>query len=212
MRVKEIFSTLQGEGELMGLSAVFVRFAGCSLWSGREADRSRDSARNGAACPLFCDTDFVGGLTFTEESLADEIARVRPRPRVIVLTGGEPSLQVTPRLLEVLRPLSDCLSIETNGLRALPEGLDWICVSPKTLPDRLVVTAGDELKVVYPAMDPLNFEHLIPHFKVATIVPEASPGPRSLISRENTQAAIRLVQGRPWWRLGLQAHKIWGIR
>lgn len=211
MQVKEIFATLQGEGGLSGLTAVFVRFAGCNLWSGREGDRARDAARNEAACPLFCDTDFIGGTSYTEEGVAQEVARFLPSPRVIVLTGGEPSLQVTPRLLDLLRPLADALAIETNGLRVLPPGLDWICVSPKTAPERLQVVQGDELKVVMPGLNPLDFEHLIPAFRLATIVPEASPVPGSLISRANTEAAIRFVRARPHWRLGLQAHKIWGI-
>ncbi|MGZ5041905.1 MAG: 7-carboxy-7-deazaguanine synthase [Usitatibacter sp.] len=207
--VKEIFYTLQGEGANAGTPAVFCRFAGCNLWSGREEDRAV------AACN-FCDTDFVGtdgdgGGKFADaEGLARAIEAAWPdaasEHRFVVCTGGEPLLQLDGAAVEALHARGFRVAIETNGTVAPPEGIDWICVSPKaTAP--LMLEAGDELKLVYPQARalPERFESLaFDHFFL-----QPMDGP----SREsNTRAAIDYCLSHPRWRLSLQSHKIVGIR
>ncbi|MGZ5035420.1 MAG: 7-carboxy-7-deazaguanine synthase [Usitatibacter sp.] len=207
--VKEIFYTLQGEGANAGTPAVFFRFAGCNLWSGREEDRAV------AACN-FCDTDFVGtdgdgGGKFADaEGLARAIEAAWPdaasEHRFVVCTGGEPLLQLDGAAVEALHARGFRVAIETNGTVAPPEGIDWICVSPKaTAP--LMLEAGDELKLVYPQARalPERFESLaFDHFFL-----QPMDGP----SREsNTRAAIDYCLSHPRWRLSLQSHKIVGIR
>jgi 7-carboxy-7-deazaguanine synthase len=205
--VKEIFYTLQGEGRNAGRAAVFCRFAGCNLWSGREPDRVR------AVCS-FCDTDFIGtdgrgGGRFPDaRSLAQAVVAAwagDPHGRLVVLTGGEPLLQVDPDLLDALHASGFEIALETNGTLPPPPGLDWICVSPKgTAP--LVVSSGDELKLVYPQPDarPERFEHLA----FGSFVLQPMDGP----AREaNTQAAVAYCLAHPRWRLGLQTHKLLGI-
>jgi 7-carboxy-7-deazaguanine synthase len=205
--VKEIFYTLQGEGRNAGRAAVFCRFAGCNLWSGREADRAR------AIC-TFCDTDFVGmdgpgGGRFPDpSSLAQAVADAwagEPHDRLVVLTGGEPLLQVDSNLVDALHERGFEIAVETNGTLPPPPGLDWICVSPKgTAP--LVVVGGDELKLVYPQPDasPERFEHLA--FGSFVLQPMDGPGREA-----NTQAAVAYCLAHPRWRLGLQTHKLLGI-
>lgn len=205
--VKEIFYTLQGEGRNAGRAAVFCRFAGCNLWSGREADRAR------ATC-TFCDTDFVGtdgpgGGRFPDPgSLAQAVADAwagEPHDRLVVLTGGEPLLQVDSSLVDALHERGFEIAVETNGTLPPPPGLDWICVSPKgTAP--LVVARGDELKLVYPQPDasPDRFEHLA--FDSFVLQPMDGPGREA-----NTQAAVAYCLAHPRWRLGLQTHKLLGI-
>jgi 7-carboxy-7-deazaguanine synthase (Cx14CxxC type) len=165
--VKEIFKTLQGEGAQTGRTAVFCRFAGCNLWSGREQDRAT------AVC-TFCDTEFVGmdgpggGRFDTAQALAETIAAswgTEPARRFVVLTGGEPLLQVDPILIDALHARGFEIAVETNGTQAAPPGLDWICVSPKAQAP-LVITEGHELKLVYPQQEleparlaDLNFQH-----------------------------------------------------
>ncbi|NLO79205.1 MAG: 7-carboxy-7-deazaguanine synthase [Xanthomonadaceae bacterium] len=205
--VKEIFYTLQGEGAQAGTPAVFCRFAGCNLWSGREQDRAR------AAC-TFCDTDFVGtdgpgGGRFADaEVLADAIAAQWPAGqahRLVVCTGGEPALQLDAVLVAALHARGFRIAVETNGTLPLPPGLDWICVSPKGH-NRLVVTAGDELKLVYPqpGVDPADFERL--DFRHFFLQPMDGPA-----RAENTRAAIAYCLAHPRWRLSLQTHKFLGI-
>lgn len=207
--VKEIFYTLQGEGAQSGRAAVFCRFAGCNLWSGREEDRAT------AAC-TFCDTDFVGtdgtgGGKFTSaEALADAIAAVWEAPgtaqRYVVLTGGEPLLQVDEALTAALHARGFTIAVETNGTLPAPPGLDWICVSPKDQAE-LVLTGGNELKLIYPqpGVDPARFEALaFQHFFL-----QPMDGPERA---ENTARAIAYCQQHPQWRLGLQSHKMIGIR
>src|SRR5690606_22343774 len=205
--VKEIFYTLQGEGAQAGTPAVFCRFAGCNLWSGREQDRAR------AAC-TFCDTDFVGtdgpgGGRFADaEVLADAIAAQWPAGQVhglVVCTGGEPALQLDAVLVAALHARGFRIAVETNGTLPLPPGLDWICVSPKGH-NRLVVTAGDELKLVYPqpGVDPADFERL--DFRHFFLQPMDGPA-----RAENTRAAIAYCLAHPRWRLSLQTHKFLGI-
>jgi 7-carboxy-7-deazaguanine synthase (Cx14CxxC type) len=206
--VKEIFYTLQGEGALTGRPAVFCRFAVCNLWSGREEDRAT------AAC-TFCDTDFVGmdgteGRRYADaEALADKIAALWPAgqgARFVVCTGGEPLLQLDPPLIEALRARGFEIAIETNGTLPLPAGLDWVCVSPKGN-NTLVVTSGDELKVIVPqeGLDPLAFVGL--DFRRLSVQPMDGPD-----RARNTEIAIQFCLKHPRWQLSLQTHKVTGIR
>jgi 7-carboxy-7-deazaguanine synthase (Cx14CxxC type) len=202
--VKEIFYTLQGEGLHAGRPAVFCRFAGCNLWSGREQDRSK------AAC-RFCDTEFRGGTKYrTPEDLADAIEQAwAPQVvarRMVVLTGGEPALQVDQALVHLLQARGFYVAIETNGTKELPQGLDWVCVSPKG-DEPLRVVHGNELKLVYPQMLalPQRFEELaFDHFLL-----QPMDGP---FLEANTQAAIEFCMGNPKWRLSVQTHKYIGVR
>jgi 7-carboxy-7-deazaguanine synthase (Cx14CxxC type) len=206
--VKEIFKTLQGEGRNAGRAAVFCRFAGCNLWSGREADRATATCR-------FCDTDFVGtdgsggGRFDTADSLAAAVAEEwgqDVKRRLVVLTGGEPLLQVNEPLLECLHAQKFEIAIETNGTIAAPADIDWICVSPKAGAP-LVQTRGDELKLVFPqdGAAPRDFEELeFDHFLL-----QPMDGPE--IAR-NTAAAIDYCLMHPRWRLSVQTHKAIGIR
>jgi len=206
--VKEIFYTLQGEGGQSGRAAVFCRFAGCNLWSGREQDRA------GAVC-TFCDTDFVGtngvggGKFDTPVALAAAVASRWPAAAggkpLVVCTGGEPLLQLDAPLIEALHSHGIEIAVETNGTQAAPPGLDWICVSPKANAP-VVLTTGDELKLVYPqplAM-PERFEHLA--FRHFFLQPMDGPD-----RARNTQLAVEYCLAHPQWRLGVQTHKIVGI-
>ncbi len=203
--VKEIFYTLQGEGRNAGRAAVFCRFAGCNLWSGREQDRAT------AVC-TFCDTDFVGadaGKFPHADALADAVAKAwtgAGGPKMVVLTGGEPLLQVNAALTEALHARGFEIAVETNGTIAPPPGIDWLCVSPKSTAP-LAVTAGDELKLVYPQPDamPDRFESLaFDHFLL-----QPMDGPEL---EANTAAAIAWCLANPRWRLSVQTHKVVGIR
>lgn len=207
--VKEMFYTLQGEGANAGRPAVFCRFAGCNLWSGREADRAS------AICP-FCDTDFVGtdgdggGKFDSASSLAHTLDRLwpatEPKHKFVVLTGGEPLLQVDAALVEALHHQGFTIAVETNGTVLPPAGIDWLCVSPKA-GSTLVVKQGQELKLVYPQTeaDPAQFAALdFEHFYL-----QPMDGPAA---RANTQAAIAYAQSHPQWRLSVQTHKMIGIR
>lgn len=205
--VKEIFLTLQGEGGQAGRAAVFCRFAGCNLWSGREADRAT------AACN-FCDTDFVGmdgpggGRFATPDALADAILAAwtgGPDHRLVVLTGGEPLLQVDAPLLSALQARGFKVALETNGSLPCPPGVDWICVSPKgSVP--VVQTSGQELKLVYPqpGVDPGTFEAW--DFERFLLQPMDGPNLAA-----NTRAAIDYCLSHPRWRLSVQTHKTLGI-
>ena len=206
--VKEIFYTLQGEGAQAGRPAVFCRFAGCNLWSGRESDRA------GAVC-RFCDTDFVGtdgtgGGRFAEAgALAQAVARAWPEEggrRFVVCTGGEPLLQLDPPLVAALHRAGFEIAIETNGTLPAPVGLDWICVSPKAGAP-LFLDSGDELKIVIPqqGLDPRDFASLrFAHFSV-----QPMDGPERV---RNTELAIDFCLANPKWRLSLQTHKLGGFR
>lgn len=206
--VKEIFYTLQGEGANTGRPAVFCRFAGCNLWSGREADRA------GAVC-RFCDTDFVGtdgpggGKFAAAEHLAAAVRRAWPdrvgSGRFVVCTGGEPLLQLDGALVAALHAQGFEIAVETNGTCAAPEGLDWICVSPKAGAP-LALRHGNELKLVFPqeGVDPGEFESLaFDHFFL-----QPMDGPER---ERNTAAAVRFCLAHPRWRLSLQTHKLLGI-
>jgi 7-carboxy-7-deazaguanine synthase len=206
--VKEIFYTLQGEGAHTGRPAVFCRFAGCNLWSGREADRA-DATCN------FCDTDFVGtdgpggGRFATAEELAARVRAAWPAGAggvpFVVCTGGEPLLQLDDAAVGALHAAGFEVAVETNGTRAAPTGLDWICVSPKA-DAPVVLTRGDELKLVFPqaGVDPARFAGL--DFRHRFLQP--MDGPRL---QEHTAAAARYCLEHPVWRLSLQTHKLIGL-
>ncbi|MDX2193683.1 MAG: 7-carboxy-7-deazaguanine synthase [Gemmatimonadales bacterium] len=208
--VKECYYTLQGEGAQAGRAAVFLRFAGCNLWSGREADRATAVCR-------FCDTEFVGtdgpggGRFATADALAAHVLATwpagEPGTPYVVCTGGEPLLQVDDALVAALHRAGFEVGVETNGTQPAPAGLDWVCVSPKAGAG-LVLTSGDELKLVYPQLEaeaaPERFAGLaFTHFLL-----QPMDGP----AREaNTQAALAYCLAHPRWRLSLQTHKLLGI-
>jgi 7-carboxy-7-deazaguanine synthase len=199
--VKEMFLTSQGEGANIGRTAVFVRFAGCNLWSGREEDRAR------AICK-FCDTEFVGGRRFADSNeLADIAATLWPDAphRMVVLTGGEPLLQVDAALIQALHLRDFYVAVETNGTQPVPARVDWLCVSPKAGAP-LVLSEASELKLVYPQIgaEPGRFVGF------SSLHRWLSPmdGPKRAA---NTQAAAAYCLAHPEWRLAIQAHKTWGI-
>lgn len=206
--IKEAFKTLQGEGRHAGRASVFCRFTGCNLWSGREADRALAVCR-------FCDTDFVGtdgegGGRFAEaEAVAAHLARIWGPgcdARFVVLTGGEPMLQVDAALVDALHAEGFEIAIETNGTLPVAAGIDWVCVSPKAGAP-FVQTSGDELKLVFPQADaePSTFENLdFRHFLL-------QPMDGTDVSR-HTKAAIDYCLAHPRWRLSVQTHKMLGIR
>jgi len=205
--VKEIFLTLQGEGAHAGRAAVFCRFAGCNLWTGREEDRNK------AVC-TFCDTDFVGmdgtlgGRYGSADALAETIAAqwIGADQRYVVLTGGEPLLQVDSSLVDALHRHGFTIAIETNGTLEPPDGIDWICVSPKAGAN-LRIRKGNELKLVYPQADnrPEDFAGLA--FERFSLQPMDGPD-----IAENTARAIAYCLRHPQWRLSVQTHKALGIR
>ena len=208
--VKEIFYTLQGEGAQTGRATVFCRFAGCNLWSGREQDRTK------AVCQ-FCDTDFAGadgpdgGRFASAEELADRIettwrAVSSAGKRFVVCTGGEPLLQLDRALIDALHAREFEVAVETNGTIAAPDGTDWICVSPKA-GAKLVQTTGDELKLVYPQAGATPERYAGLAFRHFFLQPMDGPDRQA-----NTEQALRYCLDHPAWRLGLQTHKIVGIR
>jgi 7-carboxy-7-deazaguanine synthase len=211
--VKEIFYTLQGEGAQAGRAAVFCRFSGCNLWSGREGDRSE------AVCK-FCDTDFVGtdGVGGGKFETADALARAienawagdrawtnQSDMKFVVITGGEPLLQLDSKLVNAIKARRFEIAIETNGTIAAPTSIDWICVSPKA-GSQIVQKSGQELKLVYPQLQaqPSAFEHL--QFENFFLQPMDGPD-----RERNTQLAIKYCLENPRWRVSLQTHKLMGI-
>lgn len=208
--IKEIYYTLQGEGTHTGRPAVFCRFSGCNLWTGREKDRPR------ATCQ-FCDTDFVGtdgphgGRFSTPDALARAVAALWPAnaradaPRLVVCTGGEPLLQLDSPAIDALHELGFEVAVETNGTQLPPDGLDWICMSPKAGTE-LTLTCGNELKLVFPqpellpsAVESLDFEHFY-------LQPMDGPNQAA-----NIQKAVAYCLDNPHWKLSLQTHKFIGI-
>ncbi len=213
-RVKEIFLSLQGEGANAGRPAVLLRFSGCNLWSGREADRQK-----GPSCSAWCDTDFLGvngpggGVYSNANSLA--IAAISQFPAgasalhmpLLVATGGEPLLQMDKPLIHALHSLRFEVAVETNGtIGPVPEDIDWVCVSPKSN-TKLVVQSGDELKLIYPqeGLDPDSFSDM--DFKHFFLQPMDGP-----LLTENTRSTIDYCLMHPRWRLSLQIHKFLGLR
>jgi 7-carboxy-7-deazaguanine synthase (Cx14CxxC type) len=207
--VKEIYYTLQGEGANTGRAAVFCRFAGCNLWTGREEDRDK------AVCK-FCDTDFIGidgpggGKFDSPARLAAAVAEKWPTEgqgtRLVVCTGGEPLLQLDPPLIGALHARGFEIAVETNGTIPPPPGLDWVCVSPKA-GARLAVEKGDELKIVVPqpGLDPLDFAGL--GFRRFSVQPMDGPD-----RARNTELAMAFCRTHPQWQLSLQTHKLIGFR
>lgn len=203
--VKEIFYTLQGEGAHAGRPAVFCRFSGCNLWSGREVDRAS------AACQ-FCDTDFVGtdgergGKFADSETLAGTINSLWPQDypaqKYVVFTGGEPLLQLDEALIRSMHAQGFAIAIETNGTLPVPNGVDWICVSPK-VGSLLQVTSGDELKVVIPQVGQELADYAALDFKHFFVQPMDGPALAA-----NTRLAIETCKRHPRWRLSLQTHKL----
>ena len=205
--VKECFLTLQGEGVQSGARAVFLRFAGCNLWSGREQDRA------GAQC-TFCDTDIVGtdgeggGKFGDAQQLAGHVAALWGEgieERLVVITGGEPMLQLDAALIEALHARDFRVAVETNGTLPAAKGIDWVCVSPKAGTE-VVQRSGDELKLVWPqdGIDPAELEGwAFDHFLVQPMDCERR--------EEALEAAVKLAMERPKWRLTLQAHKVVGL-
>jgi 7-carboxy-7-deazaguanine synthase (Cx14CxxC type) len=214
--VKELFPTLQGEGAHAGRAAIFCRFAGCNLWSGREEDRAS------AVCQ-FCDTDFVGtdgaggGKFETASLLADTIEEAwsstsaGPQQRYVVFTGGEPLLQLDVALIDALHAKGFTIAIETNGTIKVPKGVDWVCVSPKAGSD-LIVLQADEIKLVVPQVGHRSIETILARFEKMDYrnrFLQAMDGPQL---QENMALAVSLCQKRPLWRLSVQTHKMIGIR
>ena len=214
--VKELFPTLQGEGAHAGRAAVFCRFAGCNLWSGREEDRAS------AVCQ-FCDTDFVGsdGVGGGKYNSAEELASAieaswkstaaGPQQRYVVFTGGEPLLQLDEELINALHQRGFEVAIETNGTIKVPKGVDWVCVSPKSGSD-LIVLQANELKLVVPQAGHDSLEKLMSRFEKMDyrnrfLQPMDGPNLKG-----NTELAVALCQKRPLWRLSIQSHKLIGIR
>jgi 7-carboxy-7-deazaguanine synthase (Cx14CxxC type) len=214
--VKELFPTLQGEGAHAGRAAVFCRFAGCNLWSGREEDRAT------AICQ-FCDTDFVGsdgaggGKFETSALLADTIEEVwnstsaGPQQRYVVFTGGEPLLQLDTALIDALHTKGFAIAIETNGTIKVPKGVDWVCVSPKA-GSELIVLQADEIKLVIPQQGHGSIETLLARFEKMDYRNRFLQAMDGSNLQENLALAVRLCQKRPLWRLSVQTHKIIGIR
>jgi 7-carboxy-7-deazaguanine synthase (Cx14CxxC type) len=199
--VKEIFLTIQGEGANLGRAAVFIRFAGCNLWSGREDDRSNAICR-------FCDTDFVGGRRYADaNALAQAATDLWPgaHHRMVVLTGGEPLLQVDSALLSALRSRNFYVAVETNGTQPLPAHVDWLCASPKAGAP-LILSHADELKLVYPQPGavPEQFATFAASYRWLSPMD-------GLDIRRNTELAAAYCRSHPEWRLAIQAHKTWGI-
>lgn len=208
--VKEVFYTLQGEGYHTGRASVFCRFTGCNLWSGREQDRQASVCR-------FCDTDFVGtdgqqgGKFKTAQDLAEHIARFWPKHQkgnpFVVMTGGEPALQLDSALIDALHALNFEIAIETNGTLPLPKGIDWVCVSPKGRAE-LKVTQGDELKLVFPQAEdeahPDRFASMdFTHHYIQPL--------DDYNQNQNSQKAVQFCLTHPQWKLSLQTHKILDI-
>lgn len=211
--VKEIFCTLQGEGRHFGRAAVFCRFSGCNLWNGLEKDKSK------SACSI-CDTDFVGtdgiegGKFSTSQELAEKIAKIWDetvedktssyKERYVVFTGGEPLLQLDHDLIQAVKKLGFEIGLETNGTIKVPEGIDWICVSPKT--EDIVQTSGDEIKLLhpYPGLKPDMFEGM--NFKNFSLQPLDDAH-----TKKNTEACVDYCMKHPKWRLSMQLHKVLGI-
>ncbi|SIS62367.1 7-carboxy-7-deazaguanine synthase [Neptunomonas antarctica] len=205
--VKEMFYTLQGEGAHAGRPAVFCRFTGCNLWSGREKDRAT------AICN-FCDTDFVGtdgqnGDKFvTAESLAMTIQSFWPTPEgkpYVVFTGGEPALQLDQALVTAMHLVGFEIAIETNGTKPLPAGIDWICVSPKASAE-VIIQTGHELKLVYPQLDAMPEKFTTLNFDHFYLQPMDNQD-----QNNNTQQVIEYCMRHPQWKMSLQTHKIIGI-
>ncbi len=228
-RVKSVWKTLQGEGCFAGRPAVFARLVGCNMWTGEEADRTRDAERTGADCPRWCDTDFrkAGSRAYTAAGLAEAMAEAGGDVRFCVLTGGEPLLQVDAPLVRALHAVGFEVAVETNGTVALADACrddatgevvapDWIVCSPKLPEDRLPLEHFDELKLVVPDYLPAAYATFARRRRVHTagghVLPllwlQPEDGPRR---PEATRLAVRLALEDPAWRVSVQTHKILGV-
>lgn len=206
-KIKEIYYTLQGEGHHAGRPAVFCRFSGCNLWSGREEDRA-------SAICQFCDTNFWGmdgiqGGKYDVQSLVENIGQLWPKHQMtnpfVVFTGGEPALQLDTVLVDECHSAGIEIAVETNGTLELPKGIDWICMSPKANTD-IVINSGNEIKVVYPqqGIEPSDFSELeFDHFYIQPMDGE--------YTANNTQASIDYCKSNPQWKLSIQTHKLLNI-
>ncbi len=228
-RVKAIWKTLQGEGFFAGRPAVFVRFVGCNLWSGREQDRERDAQRTGADCPRWCDTDFrkENSRAYTADELVAALQEVGGPIRFCVLTGGEPLLQLDATLIKALKAANYFVAIETNGTISLHQACtdpetgqlvapDWIVCSPKLPEDRLTLEYFDELKLVVPDYRPEQYARFArrarPHRVGGRRLPllwlQPEDGPRLA---EAQRCAVELALAHPEWRVSVQTHKVLGV-
>ncbi len=221
--VKAVWRTLQGEGAWAGRPAVFVRFTGCNMWSGYEADRERDAERNAATCPLWCDTDFrkEGASKLSAGGLVEEMLAVAGGIRFCVLTGGEPFLQADGPLVEALHHAGFFVATETNGTKSLSDAFgettpEWVVCSPKLPADQLVLERVDELKLVVPDYRPEDYSVLAERARAHTFGDGATKflwlqpedGPRVA---EATKLAIELAHANPEWRVSVQTHKVLGV-
>jgi 7-carboxy-7-deazaguanine synthase len=216
--VKEIFPTVQGEGFHAGTPALFIRMSVCNLWSGREEHRGRDSMRHGAVCPLWCDTDFVGGQKMSLQDIKDEISEWFDSISLVVVTGGEPLLQLDDELVSMLHENFDTVAVETNGTASPRFDLDefvervenyglWITMSPKT--PNPVLSYCHELKVVYPSHDPLYYSEKVAadhHFVQPVDLGDEEK------NKEVYDQVLSFVMDNPDWRVSVQTHKILGAR
>ena len=227
-RVKHIFRTVQGEGHWMGRPAVFVRFVGCNVWSGYEADRERDAARSGAQCPLWCDTDFTkeGSATYTASALVQAMRDEGGPIDFCVLTGGEPLLQADAPLMEALHDAGYVVAVETNGTQSIADHFttedgtthppDWVVCSPKHSEDDLVLEWFDELKVVVPDYPPADYQQFATRARAHTLAGRRAPllwvqpedGPR--LDKAQEQAVAWALE-HPAWRVSTQTHKVLGV-
>lgn len=208
--VVEVFETVQGEGFHAGTPAVFIRLAGCNLWSGNDERRAADAARSMAVCPLFCDTDFAMRERLSAAEVLERVSKFDVKP-LIVVTGGEPLLQLDDELILALRRLPGTLAIETNGTvrpKFTPWARMWITLSPKRSRAETVLEKADELKLVWPAYDPLDWsDYPVPEGR-RFLQPEAA---RSSRDANVERGCARYVVRNPQWRLSLQTHKILGV-
>lgn len=209
--VKNVFRTIQGEGAQAGSAVVFVRLAACNMWSGNEADRERDAERNGARCPLWCDTDFNGGTRMTAEEVLRCVLACAGPVRSVVISGGEPLLQIDDELLSTLTGAGISVAIETNGTvpyKGSAEVLQWcwVTLSPKRSRERTALQSANELKLVWPAHDPSDWESFDAGYLF--IQPLADKDERDT---ECEREAAAWVMAHPRWRLSVQLHKVLGV-
>lgn len=210
--IAEIFASIQGEGWLTGTPMVFVRFARCNLWSGKESERESAAKRSGAQCPLWCDTNFALTETLTRSALIHRITSVAQGIRWVCFTGGEPILQLDYALLQWCQVAGLLVAAETNGtidVGARLTLIDWLCVSPKTSKTSISQRKGHELKVAFPAYDPCDFDALAKNFNQRSVLPVEE---RDEDVGKNWKAAVEFVMANPSWRLTVQTHKILDLR
>lgn len=218
-KVKEVFYTLQGEGQLAGTPALFIRFSGCNMWTGKAEHRERDAQRNNAQCPLWCDTDFEGGCSVAiNELIGSAKAKGRSDNPLVVLTGGEPLFQVDIELVHELRlAFPDAkVAVETNG--TMPTDgleLDWVCLSPKVpraaIHNDFVMQGCDEVKVAVPAYNPADYADIPAHHYFVSPQADTFAVGKSLINRGTTARAVQFCKNNTLWRLSCQQHKILDI-